>query len=93
MQLIERFYDPSQGHVLVDGQDLKEYDLESFRRHVGYVGQEPVLFNTSIRENMRICKLDATDAQIIEALKKSNSWNFLQKNKLTLDSNVGAQGS
>lgn len=92
VQLLERFYDPVRGQVLIDGIDLKDYDLESYRQNVGYVGQEPALFNISIRDNMKMA-YDADDKEIERALKKANSWAFLEKNKLTLDSDVGASGS
>jgi ATP-binding cassette, subfamily B (MDR/TAP), member 1 len=61
LQLIERFYDVDSGEVLLDGKNLKELDLEWLRENIGYVGQEPVLFATSIRENLRYGKKDATE--------------------------------
>ena len=61
IQLFERFYDPCDGEILMDGVNLKELDLSWYRQNVGYVGQEPVLFNTTIKENMKMAKPDATD--------------------------------
>ena len=61
MQLIERFYDPLSGQVLIDGRDLKTINLRSFRKQVGYVGQEPVLFNTTIKENILMGNPEATE--------------------------------
>jgi len=49
VQLVERFYDPEAGQVLVDGKDLKNLNLRHYRQQIGYVGQEPVLFNTTIK--------------------------------------------
>ncbi len=69
MQLIERFYDPDSGQVLIDGKDLKTLNLRSLRKKIGYVGQEPVLFNMSIRENLLYGKHDATEEEIKEALE------------------------
>ena len=62
--MVERFYDPDQGNVYLDGENLKDYDLTAYRRSIGYVGQEPVLFNESVRENLKYGKPDATDDEI-----------------------------
>lgn len=79
IQLVERFYDPNQGTVKIDGLDVREMTLEYLRENIGYVGQEPVLFATSIRENMLYGKKTATDEEIVDALKKSNAWDFISK--------------
>lgn len=68
IQLIERFYDPDSGKVLLDGDDIVHINLKSLRTAIGYVGQEPVLFNTSIKENLLFGKTDATDDEVIAAL-------------------------
>ena len=59
-----RFYDPDEGQILLDGRDLKEYDLKWLRNSIGYVGQEPFLFSTTIRENLLSAKPDATADEI-----------------------------
>ena len=64
IQLIERFYNPVGGQVLFDGEDVNNIDLRSMRSFMGYVGQEPILFNTTIKENMLFAKRDATDDEI-----------------------------
>lgn len=56
MQLIMRFYDPDEGYITIDGHDLRTVDLTWLRSVIGYVGQEPVLFATSIRENLLFAK-------------------------------------
>ena len=61
IQLIERFYDPEAGVVCLDGKDIKTVNLRSMRQNIGYVSQEPVLFNTSIKENMLFAHPEATD--------------------------------
>ena len=91
IQLVERFYDPNEGQVLIDGKDLKTLDLKNYRQQIGYVGQEPVLFNTTFRQNILMGKPDATDAEIEDALRKTNSWDFVQKAG-GIDANVGAGG-
>jgi ATP-binding cassette subfamily B (MDR/TAP) protein 1 len=69
IQLIERFYQQNQGTVLLDGEPIQEYDLRNLRQNIGYIGQEAVLFNTTIRENMHFAKPGATDEEIEYALK------------------------
>ena len=70
-------------------------NLRDWRRVVGYVGQEPVLFNCSIRENLLYGKRDASDAEIVKALKSANAWNFIQEKmgKDGIYTNVGNAGS
>lgn len=68
IQLIERFYDPETGSVMVDGLDIRDLSLEQLRAVIGYVGQEPVLFATSIRENLSYGRRTATQEEMIEAL-------------------------
>jgi ATP-binding cassette subfamily B (MDR/TAP) protein 1 len=92
VQLIERFYDPQEGQIIVDGHDLKNLNLRKYRHQVGYVGQEPVLFNKSIKENILYGKSDATDEEIISALKSSNAWEFVSKLIKGMDTNVGTSG-
>ena len=77
IQMIERFYQNDSGSITVDGQPLEGLDLRSFRRQVGYVGQEPVLFNATIRENMKFAKPHANDDEIKEALEAANAWDFI----------------
>ena len=60
MQLIEWFYDPNSGIIILDGIQIKDFDIEWLRNNIGYVGQEPVLFAISIRENLRYGKETAT---------------------------------
>jgi len=62
------------------------------RRNIGYVGQEPVLFNTSIKENMLFSNPDATDQEIEEALKSANAWDFIDEFEEKLDTMVGGAG-
>jgi len=64
IQLIERYYKEGSGRILIDGEPYASLDLKSVRNQMGYVGQEPILFNTTIKENMRFAKRDATDAEI-----------------------------
>lgn len=92
-QMVERFYDPTEGQVLVDGKDIKSLNLTHYRKQIGYVSQEPVLFNTTIRKNILMGKPDATSAEIEEALRKSNAWDFVQEQPQGIDTHVGAGGN
>ncbi|EDK31811.1 multidrug resistance protein-like transporter family ABC domain protein (macronuclear) [Tetrahymena thermophila SB210] len=93
MQLIERFYDPDSGLITVDGHDIRELDYVWLRKNIGYVGQEPVLYATTIRENLRFGKEDATEDEMINALKQAKAWEFIQPLKDKLDTYVGNSGS
>ncbi|KIW46768.1 uncharacterized protein PV06_02406 [Exophiala oligosperma] len=69
LKLLFRFYDPDQGRILVDGQDIRQVTMESFRKHIAVIPQTPVVFNMTIMENMRYPDLECTDEEIIEACK------------------------
>jgi len=75
--LIERFYDPVKGKVLIDGRDIKTLNLQSLRRHIGLVSQEPTLFAGTLSENIAYAKPDATEAEITEAAVAANAHNFI----------------
>nr|AOQ25828.1 ABC transporter B family member 1 [Moneuplotes crassus] len=92
VQLMERFYDPDEGSVLVDGEDLRNINLRDFRSKVGYVGQEPVLFNQTIRENLYYGNPEATEDDMLEACKKANAAKIIERLPEGLDTIVGAQG-
>ncbi len=97
MQLIERFYDlesgEGNGSITLDGNELKGLNLRWMRENIGYVGQEPVLFATSVRENLLMAKEDATDDQIWDALKKANAFEFVQGLPDKLGTFVGNGGT
>jgi ATP-binding cassette subfamily B (MDR/TAP) protein 1 len=93
MQLIERFYDILGGSITLDGNDLKDLNLKWLRSNIGYVSQEPVLFASSIKENLLLARSDATDAQIWEALKNANADEFVKQLPRQLDTYVGASGT
>jgi len=67
------------GEIYVDDKELSKVKLRDLRRQIGYVPQEPILFNTTIKKNILIGKPDATDEEIIEALKKTNAWEFVKE--------------
>jgi ATP-binding cassette subfamily B protein len=69
VKLVARFYDPTSGQVLVDGIDLRDVDLHSYRRHIGYVPQEPFLFSGTIRSNIAYGRPEATDIEVERAAR------------------------
>jgi len=79
ISLIERFYDPQAGEVLIDGINLREFQLKWIRQKIGLVSQEPVLFTCSIKENISYGKNGATDEEIRAAAEVANASNFIDK--------------
>ncbi|KAK8717110.1 hypothetical protein V6N13_044391 [Hibiscus sabdariffa] len=75
--LIERFYDPMAGKVMIDGKDIRRFNLKSLRLKIGLVQQEPVLFATSIFDNIAYGKEGATEAEVIEAARAANVHGFV----------------
>ncbi|KAJ6806125.1 ABC transporter B family member 2-like isoform X1 [Iris pallida] len=90
--LILRFYDPTQGKVLIDGKDIKELRLASLRKHIGLVQQEPVLFATTIYDNILFGKDDATEADVVEASKLANAHSFISALPEGYSTRVGERG-
>ncbi|KAG6598933.1 ABC transporter B family member 11, partial [Cucurbita argyrosperma subsp. sororia] len=93
ISLIERFYDPSMGEVLIDGINLKEFQLKWIRSKIGLVSQEPVLFASSIRDNIAYGKDGATIEEIKAAAELANASKFIDKLPQGLDTLVGAHGT
>ena len=92
VNLIPRLYDVDSGSVTFDGIDVRKLDLEFLRNQVGVVSQETYLFNGTIRDNLLYAKPDATEEDMIEALKKANIWDFVDKQPKGIDTEVGNRG-
>ena len=90
--LVPRLYDVTGGRVLVDGHDIRDVTLESLGEIIGMVNQEPFLFHTSIRENLRYARPDATDAQIEAAARAANIHEFIADLRDGYDTVVGERG-
>ena len=82
IQLIERFYDISEGEILLDGVNIKDYNLLDLRKKIGLVSQEPVLFKRSVYENIRYGRLDATKEEVFNAAKKACIEKFFNKKEM-----------
>ena len=91
--LISRFYDPTFGQVKIDGINIKDVDIESLRSQMGIMLQDSFLFSSSIKENIRYGKLDATDEEIINACKAVNAHEFIEKFDKGYDTEVNERGS
>lgn len=75
--LIQRFYDVENGSVKVDGVDIRQLDIQWYRRHTALVSQEPVIYSGSIRDNIVIGKLDASENEVVEAARAANAHEFI----------------
>lgn len=93
IQLLQRFYNPSSGQVMLDGKDICSYNIGWLRRQIGVVGQEPVLFHSSIAENIRHGYPQATDEEIKMAAKAANVHDFIIKLPKQYDTIVGERGT
>ncbi|MCR2805822.1 ABC transporter ATP-binding protein [Paenibacillus soyae] len=92
LQLITRMYDVDHGEVLIDGTNIKAYSLESLRTQLGVVTQDNFLYSTSIIENIRMAKPDATDAEVVEAARKAFAHDFITFLPNGYETAVGERG-
>ncbi len=91
--LITRFYDVNKGRILIDGIDIRELTTTSLRDQLGIVTQDAILFNDSIKNNLKLGKDSATDNDIIEALKIANAWEFVKDLPNGIETNIGDSGN
>ncbi len=91
--LLTRFYDVNKGSILIDSVDIRTITQHSLRNMLGLVTQDSILFNDSVKGNLLIGKEDATDTEIIEALKIANAWEFVEKLPNGMDTNIGDSGN
>lgn len=104
IQMLQRFYDPEEGEILLDGRNLKDYDIYYLRKLFGVVSQEPVLFNDSFRNNIRYNMTWSMDEDVRVAAEKANALQFIEgaeplekkeeeEEKVGFDRSVGVKGS
>lgn len=91
--LLTRFYDVNKGTISIDGNDIKNTTKTSLRSQIGLVTQDSILFNNSIKNNLKIGKDSATDQEIIEALKVANAWEFVKELPEGIETNIGDAGN
>jgi ATP-binding cassette subfamily B protein len=92
LSLLYRAFDPQTGLIKVDDQDIRHFQLTALRRNIGVVFQEPLLFNRSIAENLRIGSPEATDAQLLEACARAQALEFIERQPHGLETNIGERG-
>jgi subfamily B ATP-binding cassette protein MsbA len=90
--LIPRFHDVSEGAILIDGIDIKEYTLQSLRKQMSIVTQEAILFNDSIANNIALGDINASSEEITEAATIANAHQFIQHKENKYDTNIGDRG-
>ena len=91
--LVTRFYDVNEGAIKLDGINIKDLTKKSVRAQMGLVTQDSILFNDTVRNNILLGKPDATDEEVIAALKIANAWEFVNELPLQLDTNIGDSGN
>lgn len=91
--LLTRFYDVNEGTIAIDGINIKDLNLQSLRGLMGLVTQDSILFNDTIKANISLGKLDASDDEIIEALKIANAYEFVKDLPLGIYTNIGDSGN
>ncbi|WP_370173311.1 ABC transporter ATP-binding protein [Leeuwenhoekiella palythoae] len=91
--LVTRFYDVNEGAIKLDGKNIKELTKASVRAQMGLVTQDSILFNDTVRNNILLGKPDASDDEVIAALKVANAWEFVSELPLQLDTNIGDSGN
>ncbi|MDN3492308.1 ABC transporter ATP-binding protein [Winogradskyella bathintestinalis] len=91
--LVTRFYDVNEGSITIDGENIKNITKHSLRRLMGLVTQDSILFNESIKNNILLGKENATDTEIIDALKIANAWEFVKDLPNGIDTNIGDSGN
>lgn len=92
MSLVPRFYDPSEGRILIDGMDLKEVTLTSLRAQIAIVSQETVLFDESVRANIAYGRPDASEEEIVQAAQAGYAWEFIEELPDGLATLIGENG-
>ena len=92
INLVPRFYDVSEGEVMISGTDVREYNLKSLYEKLGYVPQKSFLFSGTVRDNIKYGKEDATDEEVLGALKTAQALNFVEKLENGLDYQISQGG-
>jgi ATP-binding cassette subfamily B protein len=93
MALLQRLWDPTEGRITIDGQDLRDVTLDSLRGHIGVVFQESLLFNRTIRDNLLIGRPGATQEEIEQACRMADAHGFIIRQQNGYDTMIGERGT
>ncbi|KAM4028831.1 ATP-binding cassette sub-family B member 5-like isoform 1-T1 [Anomaloglossus baeobatrachus] len=93
VQLLQRMYDPQEGMITVDGHDIRSLNVRHYREMIGVVSQEPILFATTIKNNIKYGRLDVTDEEIERAAKEANAYDFITALPDKFETLVGERGA
>ncbi|KAM8771060.1 ATP-binding cassette sub-family B member 5 [Rhynchonycteris naso] len=93
VQLLQRLYDPEDGFITVDGNDIRTLNVQHYREHIGVVNQEPVLFGTTINNNIKYGRDGVTDEEIEKAAKEANAYDFIMEFPNKFNTLVGEKGA
>ena len=91
--LVTRFYDVNKGSIIIDGQDIRDFTKHSLRELMGLVTQDSILFNDTVKNNVLLGKENASDEDVVEALKIANAWEFVKDLSNGIDTNIGDSGN
>jgi ATP-binding cassette subfamily B protein len=92
LALLHRVYDPQSGSVKIDGMDIRGLTLSGLRKNIGVVFQEALLFNRSVAENLRVGKPDATEAELLDACRRAQALDIIERNPQGIEATVGERG-
>ena len=91
--LVTRFYDVNEGSIKIDGDNIKQFTQKSLRNLLGLVTQDSILFNDTIKGNLQVAKENASDEEIIDALRIANAWEFVETLPQGINTNIGDSGN
>ena len=92
INLIPRFYDPQEGHVEIDNQNIKDVTIQSLRKHIAMVSQDVILFDDTVKANIAYGNIEATEKEILEASRQANCHEFIEGLKDKYETNIGENG-
>ena len=93
LNLLLRLYDPAQGTIMIDGQDIRHASFESLRKKIAYVGQDTFLFSATVRENLLLARPDASETEMLEAAKVAQAHDFIAELPQGYDTPIGENGA